>query len=284
MPQITNPAQPAPVGKQPKRNPWPSDSGPSGFDVADRFIPAEFATIARHEESFWWYRGMRAIQLGVLVPYLEKRRVRRALEAGCGTGYLARRLQQERNLPLVAMDYSAQGLRYGMGEGLERATQGSVFDLPFASATFDLAMSFDVLQQFWPGEERRALAELARVVKPGGLLALRVSAFRALRSRHSEFVRERQRYTRPQLRRLVEDAGFRILRATYANTLLSPIALLKFRLVEPLQSKRAESGIQPEPQWLDRALYGALAAEAAWLRAGFRLPFGQSLLLIGERI
>ena len=144
-------------------------------------------------------------------------------------------------------------------------------------------MSFDVLQQFRPGEERRALAEMARVVKPGGLLALRVSAFRALRSRHSEFVRERQRYTRPQLRRLVEDAGFRILRATYANTLLSPVALLKFRLVEPLQSKRAESGIQPEPQWLDRALYGALAAEAAWLRAGFNLPFGQSLLLIGEK-
>jgi hypothetical protein len=145
-------------------------------------------------------------------------------------------------------------------------------------------MSFDVLQQFGPGEERRALSELARVVKPGGVLALRVSAFQALRSRHSEFVCERQRYTRPQLRGLVEEAGFRVLRATYANTLLSPVALLKFRLVEPLQSKHAESGIQPEPWWLDRALYSLLAAEAAWLRAGFGLPFGQSLLLIGERV
>lgn len=227
---------------------------------------------------------MRAIQLSVLAPYLEKRLVGRALEAGCGTGYFARRLQRERNLPLVAMDYSAEGLRYGVADGLERAAQGSLLDLPFASATFDLAMSFDVLQQFSPGEDRRALCELARVVKRGGLLALRVSAFHALRSRHSEFIRERQRYTRPQLRRLTEDAGFRILRATYANTLLSPVALVKFRLVEPLQSKHAESGIQPDPQWLDRALYGALAVEAAWLRAGFRLPFGQSLLLIGERV
>lgn len=227
---------------------------------------------------------MRAIQLGVLAPYLENRLVQRALEAGCGTGYLARRLQRERNLPLVAMDYSAEGLRYGVGDGLERAAQGSLLDLPFGSASFDLAMSFDVLQQFGPGEDRRALCELARVVKPGGVLALRVSAFQALRSRHSEFVRERQRYTRLQLRRMVEDVGFRVLRATYANTLLSPVALLKFRLIEPLLSKRAESGIQPEPWWLDRALYSLLAAEAAWLRAGFRLPFGQSLLLIGERV
>jgi SAM-dependent methyltransferase len=284
MPQITNPTPLAPVGAPPNHNPWQSDFGPFDFAAADRFNPAEFATIARHEESFWWYRGMRAIQLGVLAPYLENRLVQRALEAGCGTGYLARRLQRERNLPLVAMDYSAEGLRYGVGDGLERAAQGSLLDLPFGSASFDLAMSFDVLQQFGPGEDRRALCELARVVKPGGVLALRVSAFQALRSRHSEFVRERQRYTRLQLRRMVEDVGFRVLRATYANTLLSPVALLKFRLIEPLLSKRAESGIQPEPWWLDRALYSLLAAEAAWLRAGFRLPFGQSLLLIGERV
>jgi SAM-dependent methyltransferase len=284
MPQITNPATLAPVGAQPKSNPWPSDSETCRFDAADRFNPAEFATIARHEESFWWYRGMRSIQLSVLGPYLEKRSIRSVLEAGCGTGYLARLLQRERNLPLVAMDYSAEGLRYGLADGLARATQGSLLDLPFGSAAFDLAMSFDVLQQFGPGEERRAFSELARVVKPGGLLALRVSAFHALRSRHSEFVRERQRYRRPQLRRLAEEAGFRVLRATYANMLLSPVALLKFRLVEPLQSKRAESGIQPEPRWLDRTLFGILAAEAAWLRAGFRLPFGQSLLLIGERV
>jgi SAM-dependent methyltransferase len=251
--------------------------------VSGRFNAAEFANIARHEESFWWYRGMRAIQLGVLKPYLERGAIHRALEAGCGTGYLARWLQHELKLPLVAMDYSAEGLRFGAAEGLDCASQGSILELPFASGSFDFAMSFDVLQQFAPGEERRALVELARVLKPGGVLALRVSAFRALRSRHSEFVCERQRYTRPQLRRLVEDAGFRVARATYANALLSPVALLKFRLVEPLQSKQAESGIQEAPGWLDGALYRMLAAEAAWLRAGFNLPCGQSLLLMAEK-
>ncbi len=136
------------------------------------------------------------------------------------------------------MDYSAEGLRYGVGDGLERAAQGSLLDLPFASATFDLAMSFDVLQQFEPGEDRRALSELARVLTPGGVLALRVSAFHALRSRHSEFVRERQRYTRPQLRAL--GRGRRISRI--ARYLCEYAALaggaLRFRLIEPLQSKR----------------------------------------------
>jgi SAM-dependent methyltransferase len=284
MQQIADPTPLAPVGPPPNRNPWPSDSRLAGFGAEDRFNPAEFATIARHEASFWWYRGMRAIQLGMLAPYLGKRTVHRALEAGCGTGYLACLLQREWDFPLVAMDYSAEGLRYGMADGLNRAAQGSLLDLPFGAGAFDLAMSFDVLQQFTPGEDRRALIELARVIKRGGLLALRVSAFNALRSRHSEFVHERQRYTRPQLRRLVEEAGFRVLRATYANTLLSPMALLKFRVLEPLFSKCPESGIQPAPWWLDRALYTLLAVEAAWLRTGAPLPFGQSLLLVGEKV
>ncbi|HEX3880871.1 MAG TPA: class I SAM-dependent methyltransferase [Bryobacteraceae bacterium] len=261
----------------------PQTLSPSEYATADRFNQAEFANIAHYEQDFWWYRGMRAIQLGLLDRYLKGRKIRCALEAGCGTGYVARVLQQDRKLPLVALDYSERGLRWGMREGLKCASQGSLLDLPFAEQSFDAAMAFDVLQQFRPGEERRAIVEMARVLRPGGLLALRVSAFAMLRSRHSEHVHEAQRFRRGQLKGLVEAAGFRVLRATYANALLSPVALVKFRLMEPLTAKGAESGIQAVSPWLDSVLYGALAAEAAWLRAGFNFPFGQSLLLFAEK-
>jgi SAM-dependent methyltransferase len=227
---------------------------------------------------------MREILSAVMQPYLNRRRIERALEAGCGTGYFSRLLQTEREMPVIPVDFSAEGLRHGVAMGLKRASQASILQLPFASGAFHLAMSFDVLQQFEPGEERRALAELSRVLAPGGLLALRVSALHALRSRHSEFVCERQRYTRARLRLLVEQAGVRVLRCTYANTLLAPIALAKFRLWEPLTGKPPATGIQPAPPWLDRLLYLPLSWEAAWLRAGRDLPVGQSLVLIGEKI
>src|ERR1700761_7689414 len=99
MPQITNSTHSAAVGP-PDLKPWLCDSCTEAGDphAADRFNPAEFATIARHEESFWWYRGMRAIQLGLLDQYLERRPVTRAIEAGCGTGYFARGLQRERKM------------------------------------------------------------------------------------------------------------------------------------------------------------------------------------------
>src|SRR5581483_3974571 len=124
---------------------------PSDSAARDRFNADEFANIAKHEADFWWYRGMRSIQMALLDPLL-RRPVASALEAGCGTGYFARSLQRERGVPLAALDYSAVGLRYGTRQGLQRAAQGSLLELPFPTGAFDLAMSFDVLQQFAPGE------------------------------------------------------------------------------------------------------------------------------------
>jgi len=58
--------------------------------------PAEFANIRKSEETFWWYRGMRAILFRFLDPYLKGRPLHHALESGCGTGYLSQLLQKDR--------------------------------------------------------------------------------------------------------------------------------------------------------------------------------------------
>jgi hypothetical protein len=111
-----------------------------------------------------------------------------------------------------------------------------------------------------------------------------VSALDILRSRHSQFAFERQRFTRRRLARLVESNGFRVLRSTYANSLLMPVALAKFRLWEPLLRRPPASGIEGVPGWLDKLLYLPLACEAECIGAGFELPLGQSLILVGERV
>ena len=69
-----------------------------------------------------------------------------------------------------------------------------------------------------------------------------------------------------------------MLRCSYANSLLMPVALAKFRLWEPLLRKPPASGVQPVAPWLDRLLHAPLAMEAAWLGTGSDLPLGQSLV------
>ncbi len=246
--------------------------------------PAEFANIARAEANFWWYRGMRDILFRLLDPAAATRKIDCVLEAGCGTGYMARALGWRYGWRMVPVDLGWEGLVHGRALGLERLAQCDIAALPFPSASFDAVASLDVIVHFPRGEEGSAMAELARVLKPGGLMVVRVSALDILRSRHSQFAHERQRFTRPRLLRLAREHGIRPLRCVYANSLLLPVALAKFRVWEPLADAPPSSGVEPVPRWLDRLLYAPLAAEARWLGWGLGFPAGQSIVFLGERV
>jgi SAM-dependent methyltransferase len=257
----------------------PSPAGP----MHPYMNPAEFANIAKAERTIWWYRGMRAILFRVLDRHLAGRQPVRALEAGCGTGFLSRLLQAERGWPVVPLDISREGLLYAREMGTREMVQGNLLSLPFAGRSFDLVLSMDVLVHVPCGEEFVAARELSRVLAPKGLLIIRTAALDLLRSRHSEFVGERQRYTRGRLIRVMAAAGLRKLRCTYVNSLLMPVALAKFRVWEPLLRKSPASGVEPVAPWLDRLLYAPLALEAAWVGAGLGFPAGQSLVYVGEK-
>ena len=80
-----------------------------------------------------------------------------------------------------------------------RAVRGSVLRLPFPDAAFDAVTSFDVIYHDWVADDRAAVAEMARVLRPGGALLVRVPALEALRGAHDAEVLTRRRYTRGEL-------------------------------------------------------------------------------------
>lgn len=97
---------------------------------------------------------------------------RKVLDLGCGVGRHA--LAYARlGLEVTAVDMAEAGLselrRSSEQEGLDIATQlAPMTDLPFAAGAFDHVLSFNVIYHGDPLIVRAAVAEIARVLKPGG--------------------------------------------------------------------------------------------------------------------
>ncbi|MBA3766881.1 MAG: class I SAM-dependent methyltransferase [Acidobacteria bacterium] len=241
------------------------------------------------EESFWWFDGMRAVTAALLDPVCPSGKRRTILDAGCGTGgNLVWLKRYAGDGEVFGIDLISDALSFCRARAHKHLAQASVTDLPFESAMFDLLTSFDVLVQL-PGEgaDERALNEMWRVLKPGGIAFVRVAAYEWMRSGHDEALGTQRRYSLNLLVERMKRAGFGILRATYANTLLLPVAALRRLVLKPLGLADRHSDVKPlspRLQWLNRMLAGALHTEAHLLkRPALRLGAGLSAICIAEK-
>ena len=173
-----------------------------------------------------------------------KAAVERVLEASCGTGFFSFKMT-ERGLPMYPLDLGWEGLRYARQMGLRDLVQADMAELPYTDASFDIAFSLDVLVHFPEGAEDRPLRELSRSAESGGTSGAARSALDCLRSRHSQFAHERQRFTRRRMIRQTANAGFRMLRCTYANDFLLPYRLRQISGFGNLTRQPPSSGVVP---------------------------------------
>jgi ubiquinone/menaquinone biosynthesis C-methylase UbiE len=237
--------------------------------------------MAAVEDRHWWYGGMRAISTAMLDTAYAGRTDLRVLDAGCGTGGNAIFLR--RYGAVVGMDLAPDAIEFGrerIGGGLVR---GSVLELPFADASFDLVTSFDVLYHRGVPDEVTALREVARVVRPGGRLLIRLPAYEFLRSKHDRAVHTRRRYTAGQVNTLLAAGGFVTERCSYINTLLFPLPLAQRLLERAMPAlEHQDSDLALPPPLINEVMRWPLATEAVWLAHGGRFPVGLSVLCLAR--
>jgi SAM-dependent methyltransferase len=234
--------------------------------------PAEYALMDAAEDGMWWYRALHARLLDALDGVRGT-----VLDAGCGTGGLLAALARQRpDLALLGVEWSAAAAARARAKSGAAVARGRIESLPLASDSIDAAVAADVLCHAAVDPDR-ALAELRRVLRPGGLLVVNMPAYQWLASTHDRRVHNARRCTASQLAGLLRGAGFGGVRARYWNALLLPLMVVQRKL---LARGDAASDVATFPPWLDAALHGMTRLE----RRLPNLPAGGSLLAVARRL
>jgi len=236
--------------------------------------PHEYALMDAVEGRMWWYRALHA-RLGDALAGVHGR----VLDAGCGTGGLLAALRQTHPaLDLVGLEWSDEAARRAREKSGAVIVRGSVNALPFATASFDAVVTADVLCHAGVDPDA-ALAELHRVLRPGGRLVVNMPAYAWLLSAHDRNVHNARRWTAAVTRAALRRAGFADVRTRYWNGLLLPLMVVQRKLLA--RGADAASDVAAFSPWLDATLHAITAVER---RLPVPLPAGGSVLATATRL
>lgn len=238
-----------------------------------------YPILFRVEQSHWWYTGRRRIIASFVEDICSRVKDRRPriLDVGCGTG--ANLLLLSKYGDAEGVDVSDDALAFCRERGLDRVTKGAGEELPHAEGTFDLVTAFDVVEHM--DDDLAGLREMYRVLRPGGHALLFVPTFMFLWGLQDDVSNHRRRYRLPELRRVLEQAGFEIERSTYANiTFFLPIlAVRKLMKLTGIKTS-TENSINVSAL---NGVFGALFGAESTILRYTNLPFGVSGLCVARK-
>jgi len=249
----------------------------------DLMPPAEYEAMFRSEEGLWWYAALRELVLSWL--RLTVNPGARVLDAGCGTGMTAAVLARE-GYAVTACDPSTDALRLSRQRvGPRILQQASMAALPYADGVFDALVCLDVLGILDEQPRQAAVREMWRVLRPGGVAIVHVSALEWLRSPHDDFTNWRVRFDRAGLLELLAKAGsWTVLLCGYRVFLLFPLvagAKIFRRLVASWMGLAPRSDQHATPDMLNGLLLRIQRLEHRLCRRG--APIGTSLFTVLQK-
>lgn len=232
------------------------------------------------ENRYWWYLGRRYVFDKILGRYFAAGQDKKIADIGCGTGGNLKVLQKYGDA--LGLDIEPRALEYCRSKGLSNvALMKGRHETGLESESLDLVTMLDVLEHF--EDDAKALGEVNRVLRPGGFALINVPAFGFLWSELDVELHHFRRYTRAELNKKLEKAGFEIIKSSYIFFFVFPLIFV-YRTVGKFQEKR----FHPQFSYVEfpkiiNAFFVALSKIEAVLLKFISFPFGSSALVLAKK-
>jgi len=233
------------------------------------------------EDEHWWYKGNHEIFLMLLKKYNLLKDGINILDAGCGTGKWLSILKEGYNINETGIDYQQTALDYALTRGNYNLKQGDISFKMFDNSSFELISCFDVICNKHI-DASQVIKNFYDYLTPQGHLLITVPAYQFLYSKHDEVVHTGKRYTKKQLRELLESHGFSVVKLSYLVSILFPLAFLK-RITGKISRKDKEHNeVKVPPQFINKLFFRIMLGERCLLR-NFNFPFGLTVMALAKK-
>lgn len=235
-----------------------------------------YPELYRVEEGHWWHRQKRQVIHQLIKQFHQ--RPGKVLDVGCGAGKLLEELNQ--------FGWQAEGVDTILSQGRRRGLKLKKADLqtqplPYPTGHFDLVVCLDTLEHM--SDDRRLTNEMARVIKPKGIVIISVPAYQWLFSYWDKMLGHFRRYNQKTLLKAIPKKLLRRVFVSYFfSFLLLPAVFVRWLKAILGQKQQSDFTTDPLPVF-SHAFVSILGnLELLWLRR-FTIPFGLSLVGVWEK-
>lgn len=249
--------------------------------------PQAYEQLCKVSDTYWYHHAVRKL----METYLEHIRDEpdkplKILDVGCGTGSMFNMLQKYGQVTgLELSDYAVKlCCQKHPDADIKKGSANNLSNL-FSKSSFDLITFFNVLYHKWIENDKDVIKQAFEIIKPGGYIVLVDPAFKFLYRDNDKICYGLRRYTRKDVKNMLHDTGFNLVKSTYFNSVSFIPALIlsiaqRFGIFR-MHKASSELGELPIP--INQTLKGIMFLERVWINIIGLMPLGVSVLSIARK-
>ncbi len=245
----------------------------------------EYIKMASVEEQLWWYKSLHTLVYSQISNAFSENSIK-IVDAGCGTGGMLKFLEKKNYKNIEGFDISIDAVEICKNLPFKVYFDSIVnISSHYKPQSVDVFISNDTFYFINETERKTLINDFYNLLRPNGLIILNLPALKAFRGIHDISVGVNYRFSKKDIKKMVDISKFKIERATYWPFFLSPI-IFTSRLIQRIKLKtnkniKIESDIDLPSKRMNDLLFKLTQTENNIFR---KKPFGSSLFLVLKRI